>query len=61
MLGDGTLFARRDEVEEAWRIVDSIVVGWRQSKSKPDQYVAGTWGPDSANELLGAGRSWRRP
>jgi glucose-6-phosphate 1-dehydrogenase len=61
MLGDSTLFTRRDEVEEAWRIVDSIVAGWRQSKSKPEQYVAGTWGPESANDLLGAGRSWRRP
>jgi glucose-6-phosphate 1-dehydrogenase len=61
MLGDGTLFARRDEVEEAWRIVDSIVAGWRQSSRRPEDYVAGTWGPDAANELLGAGRAWRKP
>ncbi len=61
MLGDGTLFARRDEVEEAWRIVDSIVGGWKQSKRRPDDYVAGTWGPERAESLLGPGRAWRKP
>ncbi|MFO1078205.1 MAG: glucose-6-phosphate dehydrogenase [Planctomycetota bacterium] len=61
MIGDGTLFARRDEVEEAWRIVDSIVAGWRQSATRPATYPAGTWGPAAADALLGAGRTWRRP
>ncbi|MBL9077879.1 MAG: glucose-6-phosphate dehydrogenase [Planctomycetes bacterium] len=61
MLGDGTLFARRDEVEEAWRIVDSIVAGWQQSKHRPAEYVAGTWGPDAADKLLSGGRQWRKP
>ena len=60
MLGDGTLFARRDEVEEAWRVVDSIVAGWKQSKKRPEEYVAGTWGPEAANALLD-GRQWRKP
>jgi glucose-6-phosphate 1-dehydrogenase len=61
MLGDGTLFARADEVEEAWRIVDSIVAGWKQSGARPDEYVAGTWGPERAESLLGPGRAWRKP
>jgi glucose-6-phosphate 1-dehydrogenase len=61
MLGDGTLFARADEVEEAWRIVDSIVAGWKQSRRRPDEYVAGTWGPERADGLLGDGRAWRKP
>ncbi|MEO6596498.1 MAG: glucose-6-phosphate dehydrogenase [Planctomycetota bacterium] len=61
MLGDGTLFARRDEVEEAWRIVDSIVAGWKQSKRRPEEYVAGTWGPEAAEALLGGERVWRKP
>ncbi|MEZ6037063.1 MAG: glucose-6-phosphate dehydrogenase [Planctomycetota bacterium] len=61
MLGDGTLFARADEVEEAWRIVDSIVAGWKASKHRPEEYVAGTWGPKRADELLGEGRHWRQP
>lgn len=61
MLGDGTLFARADEVEEAWRIVDSIIAGWKQSTRPPEGYVAGTWGPDRAEDLLGEGRTWRKP
>ncbi|MGC6488098.1 MAG: glucose-6-phosphate dehydrogenase [Planctomycetota bacterium] len=61
MLGDGTLFARADEVEEAWRIVDSILAGWRQSSHPPAEYTAGTWGPQEADTLLGEGRTWRRP
>jgi len=61
MLGDGTLFARADEVEEAWRIVDSIIAGWQQSQNQPEGYVAGTWGPTQADDLLGEDRTWRRP
>jgi glucose-6-phosphate 1-dehydrogenase len=61
MLGDSTLFARRDEVEEAWRIVDSIVAGWKECPDRPDPYVAGTWGPERADALLGANRAWRKP
>ncbi|MEM7200392.1 MAG: glucose-6-phosphate dehydrogenase [Planctomycetota bacterium] len=60
MLGDATLFARRDEVDEAWRIVDSIASGWREGAA-PLPYAAGTWGPDAANELLAGNREWRRP
>ena len=61
MVGDPTLFARRDEVEEAWRIVDSIATGWAQSSTPPLLYEAGSWGPERADELLGDGRTWRRP
>ncbi|MEY4830975.1 MAG: hypothetical protein RLZZ562_2771 [Planctomycetota bacterium] len=61
MLGDGTLFARRDEVEEAWRIVDSIVTGWKKDGRKPEPYAAGTWGPEGSTRLLGEGRTWRQP
>jgi len=61
ILGDNTLFARADEVAEAWRIVDSIIQGWRHSARPPLGYTAGTWGPPEADALLGEGRSWRRP
>ncbi|MBK8980492.1 MAG: glucose-6-phosphate dehydrogenase [Planctomycetes bacterium] len=61
MRGDTTLFARRDEVEEAWRIVDSIVAGWAAGGRAPAPYEAGTWGPAEAEALLGPGRAWRRP
>ncbi|MCP5535965.1 MAG: glucose-6-phosphate dehydrogenase [Akkermansiaceae bacterium] len=63
MAGDATLFARRDEVEEAWKFIDHIENAWHQSKLPPkmSEYVAGTWGPRDADELLGAsGHKWRR-
>jgi len=61
MLGDSTLFARRDEVEEAWRIIDSIVLGWQRLDMQPQPYAAGTWGPAAAEALVGPGRAWRKP
>ncbi|CAN5537300.1 glucose-6-phosphate dehydrogenase [soil metagenome] len=63
MLGDRTLFIRRDEVEAAWKIVDSIVEGWeRQNVRHLPQYESGTWGPSEADELLlRDGQGWRRP
>jgi glucose-6-phosphate 1-dehydrogenase len=63
MAGDATLFARRDEVEEAWRFIDHIEQAWHASKTPPPmaEYVAGTWGPKQADELLQQdGHVWRR-
>ena len=63
MAGDATLFARRDEVEEAWKFIDHIENAWHQSKTPPKmtEFVAGTWGPKEADDLLAAaGHQWRR-
>ena len=63
MSGDATLFARRDEVEEAWAFIDIIEKAWSEKKNAPDLnfYPAGSWGPDAADELLARdGRAWRR-
>lgn len=63
MSGDATLFIRRDEVEQAWQIVDSIRAGW-QGLGLDDRefYAAGSWGPQLAHELLArAGHAWREP
>jgi glucose-6-phosphate 1-dehydrogenase len=61
MLGDATLFTRIDEVEEQWSLVDTIVAAWARDRSAFPNYAAGTWGPNSADELLERdGRSWRR-
>jgi glucose-6-phosphate 1-dehydrogenase len=61
MLGDATLFARADEIEEAWEIVDPIMTYWSQG-GRPGIYKEGAWGPDSADELLRRdGRRWRDP
>jgi glucose-6-phosphate 1-dehydrogenase len=62
MSGDATLFARRDEVEEAWAFIDTIENAWAQKNAPPlTFYPAGSWGPEEADELLARdGRSWRR-
>ena len=63
MSGDPTLFARRDEVEEAWAFIDIIENTWSAKKDAPDLnfYPAGSWGPEKADELLARdGRAWRR-
>ncbi|MGB2403494.1 MAG: glucose-6-phosphate dehydrogenase [Akkermansiaceae bacterium] len=63
MAGDATLFARRDEVEEAWKFIDHIHDAWHHSDKAPvmSEYVAGTWGPKEADDLLGKnGHKWRR-
>jgi len=62
MLGDSTLFARRDEVEQAWAIVTSILDGWKlHMPPRFPNYEAGSWGPAEADELIERdGRRWRR-
>lgn len=61
MLGDQTLFARSDEIEEAWEIVDPIVGYWAEG-GRPGGYAPGSWGPASADELLRRdGRRWKDP
>ncbi|HEY3130880.1 MAG TPA: glucose-6-phosphate dehydrogenase [Acidobacteriota bacterium] len=62
MLGDSTLFTRRDGLEKTWEFVDKILDGWRQQDLKKlPQYEAGTWGPVEAQELMKRdGRQWRR-
>ena len=63
MSGDATLFARRDEVEEAWAFIDPIEEAWHAKKDVPELffYPAGSWGPEAADDLLARdGRAWRR-
>jgi len=63
MSGDATLFARRDEVEEAWAFIDPIENAWAAKKDAPGLffYPAGSWGPEEADDLLARdGRAWRR-
>jgi glucose-6-phosphate 1-dehydrogenase len=64
MAGDATLFARNDEVEQAWRYIDVIEDAWHKSPNPPPmcEYPAGSWGPREADEMLNVdeGRVWRR-
>ncbi len=61
--GDATLFIRRDEVETAWQIVDSIRTGWDgKPLTNREFYAAGTWGPIAADDLLAQlGHAWHEP
>jgi glucose-6-phosphate 1-dehydrogenase len=62
MLGDATLFAHRDGVEATWSLLTPILDYWAANKPKDlPNYAAGTWGPKSADELLGRdGRAWHK-
>ncbi len=59
MIGNQALFVRRDEVEQAWNWVDSIMAAWNKCSDMPESYQAGTWGPVSSIGLLAReNRSW---
>ena len=63
MIGDATLFMRRDAVEAAWRWVTDILDGWKKQGIKSlATYPSGSWGPIEACRLLDTqGRQWRDP
>jgi glucose-6-phosphate 1-dehydrogenase len=59
--GDASLFARHDEIELAWKLIDPIIAAWEQ----PDAptlafYEPGSWGPIEADALLAedGARTW---
>jgi glucose-6-phosphate 1-dehydrogenase len=52
MRGNLTLFVRRDEQEAAWRWLEPIIEGWKQSPDGPKPYTAGTWGPAASSALV---------
>ena len=55
--GNSGRFARRDYVEEAWRIVDPILRGG----DRVYEYDPGTWGPLEANALIASDGGWFDP
>ena len=61
MVGDASLFMRRDAVEASWKWVTAILDGWKAQNAKwLPEYQAGSWGPVEADRLIaGDGRSWR--
>ncbi|HEX2716881.1 MAG TPA: glucose-6-phosphate dehydrogenase [Gemmatimonadaceae bacterium] len=58
MIGDATLFARSDEVEEAWAIVDTLTSAADRGKLPLERYAAGSAGPAAADALLVDGAHW---
>jgi glucose-6-phosphate 1-dehydrogenase len=57
MDGDPILFARQDEVETAWKIVDPIL----EKPTPLYEYEPGSWGPAQSDELLAARGGWHEP
>ena len=57
MVGDATLFARQDVVEEAWAIVDPVL----RTNAPVLEYEPGTWGPEEADRLVTAVGGWNSP
>jgi glucose-6-phosphate 1-dehydrogenase len=64
ILGDSTLYARKDMTERGWELVMPILEEWGAHAAGADfpNYEAGSWGPDASFALLEQqGRRWRRP
>jgi glucose-6-phosphate 1-dehydrogenase len=57
MAGDATLFARQDYVEEAWRIVDSVL----KDDAPIYEYKEGTWGPGEVDQRVSPAGGWHDP
>lgn len=60
--GDATLFPHAKGIEHSWELVMPLLDWTAKEDFLPDAYRAGSWGPESFDELLAAdGRSWIEP
>lgn len=61
IVGDNTLFARVDEVENSWKILTPILEHWASDpNARFPNYASGTWGPQEADALIQKDhRTWR--
>jgi len=57
LIGDTAHFAREDEVEAAWKIVDPVL----NASAAPLPYLPGSWGPPQAEALLKGPCGWHNP
>ncbi|HEY0767937.1 MAG TPA: glucose-6-phosphate dehydrogenase [Steroidobacteraceae bacterium] len=57
IIGDTAHFAREDEVEAAWAIVDPVL----NARAPPLEYLPGSWGPPQAESLLKGPCGWHNP
>lgn len=60
LVGDASLFARSDEVELAWEIIDPIIAAWRSPAAPAmNTYPLAGWGPEASAAWMEAqGRHW---
>ncbi|MEZ5314677.1 MAG: glucose-6-phosphate dehydrogenase [Chlamydiales bacterium] len=61
MLGDGTLFARGDEVLTSWKWITPILERWSENPPTDfPNYPSGSWGPKESDEMMTHdGHRWR--
>ncbi len=60
ILGDSTLYARRDMTERGWEIVMPVIEAWKKMKPEFPNYLAGTWGSPDLDWLIKQDkRRWR--
>ena len=57
MVGDSTRFTRQDSVEETWRVFQPLL----DAPPPVKPYAPGSWGPESANELIKGFGTWHEP
>jgi glucose-6-phosphate 1-dehydrogenase len=57
MNGISDLFTREDIVDAEWRIVDGVL----GNVTPVYRYRPGSWGPDEAEQLVGADGRWLNP
>jgi glucose-6-phosphate 1-dehydrogenase len=57
IVGDATRFTRQEGVQETWRIMQPLLAAPPPVQS----YGQGSWGPESANELVRNVGGWRGP
>ncbi|MCZ7552144.1 MAG: glucose-6-phosphate dehydrogenase [Anaerolineales bacterium] len=57
LAGDASLFARNDENEESWKLIDPVIrVSSAPGKKELSFYPRGSWGPAEADHLIEADR-----
>ena len=52
LLGEPSLFPVNREVELSWEILDPVLDYWATARQDPNPTKSGTWGPESAVEML---------
>jgi glucose-6-phosphate 1-dehydrogenase len=57
LTGDRQLFARVDNIEQTWRIVQPLL----DKPGKIHLYDPGSWGPEAAQSLLRGHHNWQEP
>ena len=60
LLGDASLFARADEVERSWELIDPILKDWEGPEGpQPFLYEPEAWGPSESTDWMEKeGREW---